>query len=272
VNNSMLFMNTVLNAPASYLAIDQKIHGPNISCTNGETSSTQALITALNLIHTKQVQSAVAGGVDRIHPIEYEIRSRSSALSSSGKFPEGSRPFSRTANGIVMGEGAYILVLEDLAFARKQARKIHGIIHCFSSAGDILTRSESSLTCLQRTLSQAGFDPSDVGAIFAGANSSPEIDRTEASALSKMFGQTDTVITAIRGALGSCSATGGAQIIAACEAFQRKKVPPTLSGNTLVPGLRGVSGESQLFDPSKPILINDFNRSGQQFSLILLPD
>jgi 3-oxoacyl-(acyl-carrier-protein) synthase len=126
--------------------------------------------------------------------------------------------------------------------------------------------------CMRQALDAAGLHPRDVGVVFAAANSTRDLDRTEARALTEVFGPRGVPVVALKGAIGECGASGAAAIVAATAAFERGVLPPTLGIGELDPECEvDVSGVD---DPprrlERPVaLINSVASGGANYSVVV---
>ncbi len=256
----MLFMNTVLNAPASYLAIDRKIRGPNITLTQGMTSSTRALLTAVQLIESGRVSAVVTGGVEWIHPMSYAIMAGLGEFSSAGEFPEGARPFSETANGSVASEGAYLMVLEEMDAVRSRNGHVLAEITGYCSRKLPGNNPEASQEVIEQALGSSEHSQHSISAILSGADGTPDMDTMEGLALINLFRNGECPpVAAIRASIGSCCASGCSQILAACLALSENSLPATPGDGARITPALPLSTVSQPLQFADTILITDYD-------------
>ena len=131
----MTFPNLVLNAPASYVAMEFGLTGVNLTVAQGETSGEQAIILGCDLVRAGRADVVLAGGGDELAAIVFEVYRRARALSSQRGGPEWSSPYDVGRNGIVLGEGAAILVLESPARARARGATILAEVEGYATFG-----------------------------------------------------------------------------------------------------------------------------------------
>jgi 3-oxoacyl-(acyl-carrier-protein) synthase len=206
------FPNTVANAPASQVSIELKVYGPNVTVTQKDPSALNALLFASLAISAGRVRAMLAGGVDEWNPYYALGFDRVSALRGQKK-----------SSGIVQGEGAFALLLEDEASARNRGgrplARLAGLAvagvptdpYRFAPDPDAMARAMSG------ALEDAGASPADVGLIFPSRDGVDEMDSAEAEALARLFGSPPPQIE-VKRAVGEMAASGGGQLVAACRA------------------------------------------------------
>jgi 3-oxoacyl-(acyl-carrier-protein) synthase len=124
---------------------------------------------------------------------------------------------------------------------------------------------------MRQALARAGVAPHDVAAVFASANSTRQLDRVEARALEAVFGAYQVPIVAVKGAVGECSASAVASVVAAILSVKSRLIPPTVGFEVADPDcLVDVSGEARPMDTERAIaLVNSFASGGANFSLVV---
>ncbi|MEO8070709.1 MAG: beta-ketoacyl synthase N-terminal-like domain-containing protein, partial [Acidobacteriota bacterium] len=228
------FSNTVGNAAASLCGIEFGLRGPNVTLSYKEGSALAAVHYAASLVRTGRARAVVSGGVDDVEGLFFAVHDQFGVLASDAGDGEASRPFDRRRDGVVVGNGAFLLVIEQTAAAADRRAAIAGYIE-----GVGATSSSCALNdwpddpahlevCMRAALADAGRTTEEVGVVFASANSTPALDRVEAAALAAMFGPAGVPVVALKGALGECGAAGGAAVIAAAISLRRGWIPPTV--------------------------------------------
>ena len=110
----------------------------------------------------------------------------------------------------------------------------------------------------------------DVDVVYASANATPELDRVEARALIELFGDTRTVVTSIKGAIGEFGAAGAAACVAALLCGRAGRVPPIAGFNDLDPSMAQLRlARESMESPGRIVLVNSFASGGALFSVIL---
>jgi 3-oxoacyl-[acyl-carrier-protein] synthase II len=187
------------NMPASHIAIYNDLRGPSNSLTLREASGHLALGEATITIQRGAADVMVAGATGtRVHPMKtvHALQSEQVALpgGAAGAEPtRWSRPFDKARSGMVLGEGAAVLVLEELEHARRRGAVIHGEIigHAARNAGHTggvgLARKALGLA-MARALAMAGVEPAGLSHIHAHGLSTSVGDREEAAALHDVLG------------------------------------------------------------------------------------
>jgi 3-oxoacyl-[acyl-carrier-protein] synthase II len=189
---------TVFGAAASCnIAIEFGISGPNTANCNSCAAGAIAIGEAMRFIQRGDAEVMLAGGVEApIAPLSFGAFSVIRAMSKRNHDPErASRPFDKGRDGFVMGEGAAILVLEEVAHARRRGAHIYGEIMGFGLTNDAYhmsaphpAGSEAART-IELALKDAGLRPADIEYINAHGSSTPLNDKTETLAIKHVFGE-----------------------------------------------------------------------------------
>src|SRR5207342_1788743 len=159
-------------------------------------ASSQSIGEALDIIRTGDADVMVAGGShSMIHPLGISGFNRLTALSQRNDSPKtASRPFDLTRDGFVIGEGAGLVVLEELEHAKKRGATIYAELTGYGSTADAFRITDShpegrgAIACIQGALNDAGLPPSAIGYINAHGTSTQVNDRVETVAIKKVFG------------------------------------------------------------------------------------
>lgn len=174
---------------------------------------------------------------------------------------EASRPFDAGRDGFVMGEGAGVLVLEELSHAQRRGARVYCELRGFGMASDAFHIAQpppdgrGAAAAVRASLRQAGLDPGDIGHVNAHATSTPQGDRAEVAGLVSVFGEHASggalAVSSTKGATGHLlGAAGAVEAIFAILALRHKLAPPTLNlthpdvghpGVNLVPLRRALS-------------------------------
>jgi 3-oxoacyl-(acyl-carrier-protein) synthase len=275
--SAMDFSNTVGNAAASLCAIECDLHGSNATIYYKEASALAAVDYTVTL-RSAGPATIVTGGVEDFEEVHFGIHDRFGVFAHDEGYGEASRPFGRHRNGYVAGCGAYLVVLEDPAAATERGARCRGHIAGIGATSSLCGVNEwptdhtDLTTCMRQALDAAGLRPQDVGVVFAAANSTQNLDRTEARALAEVFGPRGVPVVALKGALGECGALGAAGIAVATEAFRRGILPPTLGAEDLDPSLE--VDLTSAAEPPRPLvrpvaLVNSVASGGANFSVVV---
>lgn len=276
-----MFPDTGVGAPACRVSILLGARAFNATLSNGATSSLDALRYGVHFIRMGRAHTVLAGGVEELCLETYLGYYSRKALSGSrnGGGGEGSRPFDRTRNGIVPGEGSAVLVLEDYDHARQRGAAILAEVRGYGAAFDPHAGSDydkegcGAMAAMRSALREAEMTPGGIDLIAASANSSSAGDRMEARAIAHVFGDRAACppVTALKSMLGeSYSAAGAFQAAAAALAIQRGGVPPTINCTTPDPdcpvGAIVTSPQERDVDA---VLVNAFGWTGTNAAMVL---
>ncbi|MFC1709673.1 beta-ketoacyl-[acyl-carrier-protein] synthase family protein [Candidatus Omnitrophota bacterium] len=237
--NPALFSNTVINSPASQISIRFVIKGFNTTIATGFTASLDALRYAYDFIQLGRAKAVVVGGVEELciqtylgfYKLKFLAASKNSDV-------ELSCPFDRRRNGIVFGEGASMVVIEDLESAQKRGARIYAEILSFGSYFDPFRINKYNRlgpgirAAMRFALENAQLKPRDIDYICANANSTKEADLIEAEAIKDVFNsQAKTVpVSSIKSMVGETfSASGALSLAASVGAIEKRFIPPTIN-------------------------------------------
>jgi len=182
----MIFPNTVMNSMAAVVAIATGAKAPSVTINQATVAGDLAVLRGAALIASGRADAVIAGGVDEIFLDVYRGLCALGALSPmAGGAREGCRPYSADHNGLVMGEGATFLVLEELEAARARGATIHAEM-LGSAWGSIpvaphtapASRRDAHQT-VRRALEQAGVAPGSLGRSYGSGNGDPALDDWE---------------------------------------------------------------------------------------------
>ncbi len=222
----MVFPNLVLNAPASYAAMELGATGINLTVAQNEICGEQAIIEGAAMVRAGRAEVVLAGGGDELADIVGDIYRQGRLLSGQRGGPQWCSPYDAARNGLVLGEGAAMLALEsrDRALARGAAIiaeiEADAIFSVPSSRFDWPRRAGAALAPLCRAL--AG---QSVELICGGANSTRALDACELDLFAQLGGA-EVSVTSIKGAIGEFGAAGALSAAAACLALREQVVPP----------------------------------------------
>ena len=183
------------NMPASHLAIYNDLRGPNNSITLREASANLALGEAFRTIARGHADVMVAGATGtRVHPMKLVHTLMQEEVAGNGTDPtRASRPFDLNRSGMVLGEGAAAVVIEELETAKARGARIYGEI-IGTASGTVVDRrgvahrGQALANVMRATLRDAGATVDDVGHIHAHGLSTRTSDAEEAWAIHEVFG------------------------------------------------------------------------------------
>lgn len=238
-------IDLVPNLAASRIANRLDLQGPAYTVDAACASSLVAVDQAVAELRSRRCDAVVAGGVHHCHDVAFwTVFSQLRALSPS----EAIRPFDRSADGLLIGEGTGMVVLKRLADAERDGDRVYAVIRGTGVASDgrassvMKPRVAGQLLALERAWSASGLDPATVGLIEAHGTATPVGDAAELDTLAQFFGPADAAgaggrpASSERGVLGSVKsmightmpAAGAAALIKTALALHHGVLPPTL--------------------------------------------
>jgi 3-oxoacyl-[acyl-carrier-protein] synthase II len=230
------------NMPASHIAIFNDLRGPNNSLTMREAAGNLAIGEAFRTIQRGHANLMVAGATGtRILPMQAIHALQTEQMAADNGDPtKASRPFDKNRTGMVAGEGAGMVVLEELHFAKQRGATIYAEVVGLGSANvaDAALRGKCDVAlarAIKAALRDAGRAPADVGHINAHGLSTTERDADEARAIREVFGaRADNVpITAPKSSFGNLGAGGGVvELAASVLALREGRLPRVLNYET----------------------------------------
>jgi len=269
----LLFQTAVPNAITSHCAIEYGIKGVNITFSHKESSTEMAMTFAYHLLKEGRADVIFAGGGDELSEPLYHVYSMLGALSPGrGKGTEGMRPFDQDRNGIVLGEGSGILVLETLEHAKNRGAKIFAEMVGVGLSGstDGLLRYDLKGDSIAKAMSLAAEELQTVDYISAAANSTPDLDRVEGLAIKKVFKERtkEISVSSIKSMLGEFDGSGGIRACGVALSLYQGVIPPTIGTKHLDPqcDLKVVLGQSKKKE-IRSALLNGFSNGGSNISL-----
>ncbi len=276
----MGFPNTVINSPAGHVAIRYGLTGPNTTISTGVASSLQAISYAADFIRMERAEVLLVGGVEELCLASYVGCCKMGLLSgAAGGREADAAPFDVNRNGLTLGEGAAILVLEAHDHALQRNATPYAAIRGVGSSHDArpADRSdgarEGGVRAMRRALADASVDAHAVGCISASANGSPQGDAAEARSIRSVFGRhASTVpIQALKSLIGEALGSAGAlQVAAGVMTLRDGVIPPTLSFHEADPAwdLTGIGSGLQSVDV-RVIMVNAFGCDGISASVVI---
>ena len=269
------------NMPAGHLASMFDAQGPNANCLTACAASSQAIGEARELIRRGDADVMLSGGThSMIHPFGVTGFNLLTALSTRNDNPQGaSRPFDRDRDGFVLGEGAAMVVLEELAHARDRGAHIYGEIKGYGSTADAFRITDThpegrgAIRCIQAALADANIAPEQIQYINAHGTGTSVNDKVETLAIKKSLGDVayKIPVSSTKSMMGHLIAAAGATEVIVCLMAMRDGVlPPTINYETPDPDcdLDYIPNEAREAK-CEYTLSNSFGFGGQNISLIL---
>ena len=267
--------------PAGHLAGLFGAQGPNANCLTACAASTQAIGEATEIIRRGDADVMLSGGThSMIHPFGVTGFNLLTALSTRNNEPtRASRPFDRDRDGFILGEGAGMVVLEELEHAKARGARIHGEVAGYGSTADAFRLTDThdegrgAIACIREALADAGLNPEQIDYINAHGTSTSVNDSIETLAIKQTFRDSayKLPISSTKSMMGHLiAAAGSVEAIVCLLTIRDGVVPPTV--NLENPGedcdLDYVPHESRRRTVNAA-LSNSFGFGGQNSSLIL---
>jgi 3-oxoacyl-[acyl-carrier-protein] synthase II len=230
----------ILNMASGVFSIYYGLRGPNMATCSACATSTHALGEAWRTIKMGDAQAIFAGGAEAaVVPMGMSGFAAMKALSTRNDDPQhASRPFDKERDGFVMGEGAGVLLLEELDHANARNAKIYCEITGYGNTADAnhLTApapdGEGAARCMRMALRNAGLDPDNIDYINAHGTSTQQGDICETIAVRRVFREhaDNLAVSSTKGATGHMlGAAGGVEMILTAKALETGIVPPTIN-------------------------------------------
>jgi 3-oxoacyl-[acyl-carrier-protein] synthase II len=222
------------------IAIQYGLRGPNLAVVTACASSTNAIGESVEIIRRGQADIMISGGTEAaIVPIAIAGMGVMTALSSRNEEPKAaSRPFDLDRDGFVMGEGAAILILESLEYAKKRGAKILAEIVGYGATNDayhISAPAENgagAALCMQMALNNSGLDIKDIDYINAHGTSTPLNDKSETAAIKTVFKEHayDIPVSSTKSMTGHLlGAAGALEAVICTKVLENQLLPPTIN-------------------------------------------
>jgi len=228
--NPSFFPNTVINSPASQVSIRLGIRGFNTTVSTGFCSGLDALSYAADFIRMGRADAVLAGSVEELCEETFRGFHDLGWLSGASLCC----PFDARRDGVVLSEGAAVLVLEEMGRALRRGAGALAVVRGSGNRfepreGGRLGREGAGLVgAMREVFRAASCKPEAVGLIASGANSTRALDRLEAGAVREVFGGRGAPVSAVKSMVGeSFSAGGGLSLAAAVCAIKEGFIPPT---------------------------------------------
>lgn len=228
------------NMSSGMISIDLGLKGPNSAVATACASASHAIGDAWRIIQRGDAIAMVCGGAESvISPLSIAGFSNMGALSTDNDNPTAaSRPFDATRNGFVMGEGAGILVLEELEHAKKRGANILAEFVGYGLTGDAFhitspgPGGEGGARAMNMALRTAGLKPEDVDYVNAHGTSTPLNDKLETQAIKTVFGDhaSKLKISSNKSMIGHLiGAAGGVEAVASVMTIREGRIPATMN-------------------------------------------
>ena len=238
--NPFFIPKMIADIASGHISMEYGYHGPNFGTVSACASSNNALIDAFNLIRLGKADVILAGGAEAaIYPAGVGGFNSMHALSTRNDDPKrASRPFSKSRDGFVMGEGSAVLVLEELEHALARGAKIYAEVAGGGLSADAyhLTATHpeglGAILAMRNALEDAGMKPEDIDYINVHGTSTPVGDISEVKAIVEVFGDAahKLNISSTKSMTGHLlGATGALEAVFSVKAVEEDIVPPTIN-------------------------------------------
>jgi len=233
-------VSAIVNLAAGQVSIRYGAKGPNSATATACAAGAHAIGDSFKIIQRGDADIMICGGAESaITPMSVAGFASMRALSTRNEDPQNAcRPFERDRDGFVIGEGAGIMILEELELARRRGARIYAELVGYGMTADAfhLTMPDETgsgaIRVMQKTLRDAAIEPERVGYINAHGTSTPYNDKFETLAIRQTFGQHayKLAVSSTKSMTGHLlGAAGGIEGVFSALAIHRKMLPPTIN-------------------------------------------
>ncbi len=233
-------VSAIVNLAAGQVSIRYGAKGPNSATATACSAGAHAIGDSFRIIQRGDADVMICGGAESaITPMSVAGFASMRALSTRNDDPQhASRPFERDRDGFVIGEGAGIMILEELEFAKRRGARIYAELVGYGMTADAfhLTMPDETGSgarrVMQKTLQDAGIAPERVGYINAHGTSTPYNDKFETLAIKKTFGDHayNLAVSSTKSMTGHLlGAAGGIEGVFSVLSIHRNMLPPTIN-------------------------------------------
>ncbi len=259
------------NICGCHIAMANNIKGPSMTVNTACASGGDAIALAAMMILSGQADAMIAaGGECAIDEVLAQSLISAQALSATG-----SRPFDRSRDGFVIGEGGGAVVIETESHALARGADILAVLAGWGNNNDAYHEvsprpdGEGEIRCMKQALETAGISASDIGYINAHGTATVKGDEAEVLSVKELFGK-NTVVGSTKGATGHMMGAGGiTEVITCIKAIGTGIIPPTLNLKDPMSDDICFAGESPLHKDIDYAMSNAFGFGGQNSSIIV---
>ncbi|MCA1573149.1 MAG: beta-ketoacyl-ACP synthase II [Acidobacteria bacterium] len=232
--------SAIVNLAAGQVSIRHNAKGPNSATATACAAGAHAIGDSFKIIQRAAADVMICGGAESaITPMSVAGFAAMRALSTRNDDPlTASRPFEQDRDGFVIGEGAGIMILEDLEFARRRGARIYSELVGYGMTADAFhitmpdDTGSGAIRVMQKTIQDAGIQPEEVGYINAHGTSTPYNDKFETLAIRKTFGEHAyrLAVSSTKSMTGHLlGAAGGIEGVFSVLSLHRNILPPTIN-------------------------------------------
>jgi 3-oxoacyl-[acyl-carrier-protein] synthase II len=248
----------LINLAGGFISMEHNAKGPNVAAVTACATGAHSIGDAFRFIKYGDADVMITGGTEScVEPLSMAgfSQMRALAIDRNDDPARASRPFDESRSGFVMGEGAGVLVLEELEHARARGAKIYGEIRGVGYTGDAYHVSapsgEGGRRAMEAAMKQGGLDVKDIDYVNAHGTSTPVGDKMELETIQTLFGgpcnTIQPIVTSTKGATGHMlGAAGAVEAVLTTLAVAQDTIPPTLNLETpvITEGIKHVTGEA----------------------------
>ncbi|HEY0428321.1 MAG TPA: beta-ketoacyl-ACP synthase II [Pyrinomonadaceae bacterium] len=233
-------VSAIVNLASGNVSIRHGAKGPNSATATACSAGAHAIGDSFRLIERGDADVMICGGAESaITPMSVAGFASMRALSTRNAEPtRASRPFDAERDGFVIGEGAGILILEELEFAKARGARIYAEIVGYGMSGDAFhvtmpdETGSGAIRVMERAIKDAGIKPEQIGYINAHGTSTPYNDKFETLAIKKVFGENayKTPVSSTKSMTGhALGAAGGIEAVFSILSLKENLLPPTIN-------------------------------------------
>lgn len=271
---------SLVNLISGHVSIKYKMKGPNISIVSACASGAHSIGEAARIIQTNDADIMIAGGAEAaICPLG--IAGFAAARTLSTKYNDdptrASRPWDNGRDGFVMGEGAGIVVLEELEHAKKRGANIIAELVGYGLSGDAYhitapdDQGDGGYRAMKMAIAKSGIRHEDIGHLNAHSTSTPVGDPIEIAAIKRLFGDNpDIIVSANKSAIGHLlGAAGSVEALFSVMSLRDQIVPPTLNLEEIDDRCKGIKIATSAVEKKMDVVLsNSFGFGGTNSALI----
>lgn len=233
-------VSAIVNLAAGNVSIRHGAKGPNSATATACSAGAHAIGDSFRLIERGDADAMICGGAESaITPMSVAGFASMRALSTHNSEPKkASRPFDAERDGFVIGEGAGIVILEELEFAKRRGANILAEIVGYGMSGDAFhvtmpdETGSGAIRVMERAIKDAGISPDQIGYVNAHGTSTPYNDKFETLAIKKVFGDRayELPVSSTKSMTGhALGAAGGIEAVFSVLAMRDNTLPPTIN-------------------------------------------